>query len=124
MNELNYATQPASKRLLDAGIVLETENYWRIYGVDEDPVIELVTAKHRLDGWGKCNLTTYPAPMFTEVWRELPKNSGKMIKLMRDFYGDNVSTEFLFRRLFDIAHNVDFAVTLLIWVTEKKRKER
>ena len=124
MNELNYATREASQRLFDAGIVLATEKVWATM---PDPV-------HRGKLGKSVTQIIYPplypykeqipAPCFAEVWRELPKNSGEMIKLMRDFYGDNVSTEFLFRRLFDIAYNVDFAVTLLIWVTEKKRKER
>ena len=70
MNELNYASLEASKRLVDAGIVLETDAS-RI----EDP----------LGGWNKRVLPTQmcktkyqfntrlPAPSMAEVWRELPE---------------------------------------------------
>jgi hypothetical protein len=72
MNELNNASLEASKRLVDAGIVLETDAS-RI----EDP----------LGGWNKRVLPTQmcktkyqfnkrlPAPSMAEVWRELPEQT-------------------------------------------------
>lgn len=57
MNPLNYATLEASKRLVDAGIVLETEQH-----------------HHEIVEWeGKQVKLTIPAPSMAEVWRELPE---------------------------------------------------
>ena len=66
MNPLNYASFEASKRLLDAGVVLDTEASWCNYGdkwsigytglIKDDP-------KKR---------PFIPAPSMAEVWRELP----------------------------------------------------
>ena len=126
MNELNYATLEASQRLFDAGIVLETENYWRIYGVDEDPVIELVTAEHRLDGWDRCNLRTYPAPSMAEVWRELPETD-VLMDFVRKYTMATCEGWIVINiqeYVFNLLRNVNRMIDLLIWVTEQKRKER
>lgn len=120
MNKLNYATFEVSKRLFDAGVVLETENYWRIYGVDEDPVIELVTAKHRLDGWDKCNLTTYPAPSMAEVWGELPDGC----IAYKGIFHTEAYRKFGAQESKMNTHPTDALIDLLIWVTEQKRKEK
>lgn len=137
MNELNVATFEASQRLFDAGAVLATENYWRIYGVDEDPVIELVTAEHRLDGWDRCNLRTYPAPSMAEVWRELPEvfeyeSIQAYLSITKSRKKDN--TTYAFYALPDdkavcgskkhSRNPADALIDLLIWVTEQKRKEK
>lgn len=66
MNPLNYASLEASKKLVDAGIVLITDVQW-IYRV-----------KRGVWGGGHYELYTgidtpsIPAPCFTDVWRELP----------------------------------------------------
>ena len=65
MNPLNYASLEASKRLVEAGIILETERYWMHY-INES----YLTHFH-------CEKTEYPffktpAPSMSEVWRELP----------------------------------------------------
>ena len=68
MNPLNYASLEASKRLVEAGIVLETEAIWR---KNRDRRVEpgyYLTRKalyHRK--------TDIPAPSMAEVWRELPE---------------------------------------------------
>lgn len=81
MNELNYASLSASKKLVDNGIVLETDYYWATYSestlqsirdagkVYPRPYLvtkESIHEKHRT-GHGY-----YPAPSFAEIWRELP----------------------------------------------------
>lgn len=74
MNPLNYATLEASKRLVDAGIVLETEKVWvqipNLYVTNPDGSSPL--------RW-ECRDKAYgsykdfiPAPSMAEVWRELP----------------------------------------------------
>jgi len=64
MNPLNYATLEASKCLVDAGIVLETEKKWYFYDKkwNEHP-----------SNTGLKLVQTMPRPSMAEVWRELPK---------------------------------------------------
>jgi hypothetical protein len=70
---LNYASFEASKKLFEAGIVLETEFYW----------VEREDWSHtNLDGSSKnvmtidakdnCDEFAIPAPNFGDVWRESP----------------------------------------------------
>jgi hypothetical protein len=74
MNPLNYASLEASKRLVDAGIVLETEYYW--IRVANSPMM-LHNNIHGADDY-------YPAPSMAEVWRELPDiNQGARIYLTK-----------------------------------------
>ena len=66
MNLLNYGSLKASKRLVDAGIVLETDFYWILYPTEAgyllgDKSSVLLSIKH------------YPAPSMAEAWRELPR---------------------------------------------------
>ena len=63
MNSFNYASLEASKKLVDNGIVLETEAYW--IRVANSPMM-LVDNRHGADEY-------YPAPSMAEVWRELPE---------------------------------------------------
>jgi len=75
MNELNYASFESSKKLFDAGIILETEFYW----VEREDWSSL-----NLDGSSKniitidekddCDEFAIPAPSFGEAWRELPED--------------------------------------------------
>ncbi len=64
MNTQNYASLEACQRLVDAGIVLETEKAWFFSTTGW----ELVDRhdKH------KVNKHYLPAPSMAEVWRELP----------------------------------------------------
>ena len=61
MNNLNYASFEASKKLLDAGIVLETDAVW-----------EEKEGQTRLNLKANCP-DGFPAPSMAEVWRELPE---------------------------------------------------
>ena len=63
MNPLNYASLEASKKLVENGIVLETDAVWG----------KLDTCDYGLFySWQYANDDCIPAPCFTEVWRELP----------------------------------------------------
>ena len=86
MNELDHASLEASKKLVDAGIVLETEKYFEIpYEEDSDTFCQVnnngtdaavLPAKIRRS-------IKIPRPCFTEVWRELPHNTW----LRKDYIG-------------------------------------
>ena len=77
MNELNYASFEASKRLVDAGVVLETDAIWSLFYNGWRLVLR--TELHPL-------VEDYPAPSMAEVWRELQKNV--------IFYGANLYFSF------------------------------
>jgi hypothetical protein len=70
MNEANYASLEASKRLAEAGILLETEAGWyKIFrpGFHSfDMVLSMRSGNEKFYG------DNYPAPSMAEVWRELP----------------------------------------------------
>ena len=67
MNELNFASLEASKKLVDNGIVLETDFVWRL-GADGWKLLN----KDWVTNMMSNTYESYPAPCFTEVWRELP----------------------------------------------------
>jgi len=74
MNAFYYASLEASKKLVDAGIVLETEFYWHRPLFQDDYELKHVSAIQELLPLGsKVRNTPYPAPSMAEVWRELPE---------------------------------------------------
>ncbi len=72
MNLNNYASPEASKRLADAGIVLETEAVWYKF---PDTDWKLGRIGYEIDKYS----IHIPAPSMAEVWRELPTGT-RMIK--------------------------------------------
>ena len=65
MNKLNYASLSASKKLVDNGIVLETEKTWFFRNTGWE-MVDRYAAHH-------VNRHYLPAPSMAEVWRELPE---------------------------------------------------
>jgi hypothetical protein len=63
MNPNNHGTLEACKRLVDAGIVLETEQFWSE---------QWEKGKWELNG-GERHQDDISAPSMAEVWRELPE---------------------------------------------------
>ncbi len=117
MNQLNYATLEASKRLVDAGIVLETETVWR---KNRDLRVEpgyYLTRKalyHRK--------TDIPAPCMAEVWRELPSDDWELYQLIRKylmFRGLDFEDYSVAMELIRIARSADALIDLLIWVRKE-----
>lgn len=122
MNPLNYATLEASKRLHDAGIVLETYFYWC-----QDK-----------DGWYFRGEGTYhrdnitpaiPAPSMAEVWRELPEDisySTMISSLMMWKFNKGKYTEVGYWWHEEIiisklnTNPTDALIDLLIWVRKVK----
>jgi hypothetical protein len=69
MNTLNYASLEASKKLVDAGIILETENVWVIpVSINEWKIVSNKESESY-----SLYRKKYPAPSMAEVWRELPR---------------------------------------------------
>jgi hypothetical protein len=71
MNELNFASLRASKKLVDNGIVLETEAGW--YKIFRPGCHAFVMVLSMRSGNEKFYGDNYPAPSMAEVWRELPE---------------------------------------------------
>ena len=76
MNELNYASLEASKKLVDNGIVLETEKYFEIPYEEDSKTFCQVNNNGTDAAVLPAKLQRgikIPRPCFTEVWRELPE---------------------------------------------------
>ena len=126
MNELNYASLEASKKLVDNGIVLETDYYWATYSestlqsirdtgkVYPRPYLvtkESIHEKHRT-GHGY-----YPAPCFTDVWRELPAKIGAdhILEIYKE-YGFT-KAQYWGLDLYGYSKNpTDALIDLLVWL--------
>lgn len=109
MNELNYASVEASKKLVDTGIMLETEAVWR---KKRDKTGYYLT-------WKKLYHRTsdIPAPTMAEVWRELPEET-VCKKQYDETKCTNVSTYDL--KVFFNSNPTDALIDLLIWVRKEK----
>jgi len=70
MNELNYASLEASKKLVENGIVLDEVDFMWFERETDDWILipsDHVSIKAFQDGHA------YPAPCFTDIWRNLPE---------------------------------------------------
>lgn len=127
MNNLNYASLEASKKLHDAGIILKTDYVWAgIYGT----TVSLENQKWVLIPKSTHNVQI-PAACFAEVWRELPAD----IFIERKRYRLNMWKVDNELRCCYVSQDASFATTpicnenptdalidLLIWVKEQNRE--
>jgi hypothetical protein len=130
MNELDHASLEASKKLVDSGIVLETDYYWATYSESTLQSIrdagkayprpylvtkESIHEKHRT-GHGY-----YPAPCFTEVWWELP--GGTVCKKQPDGITKAYTDEpFSNLKVMFNTNPTDALIELKIWLEKEKGK--
>jgi hypothetical protein len=118
MNEQNYGSFEACKRLYDAGIVVETEAVWCKYGnnwsigyrglVEDDP----------------RKRPFIPAPSMAEAWRMLPdKIDGgyelALFKIMNGNQAGYIRENTIFRPLFFSVIPTDALIDLLIWTRKE-----
>jgi hypothetical protein len=77
MNELNYASLEASKKMVDNGIVLETDAVWVKWYFDSSTPYNREPYEWRLQYKAliQTDFESISAPCFTEVWMELEKNT-------------------------------------------------
>jgi hypothetical protein len=125
MNQNNYASLEASKRLVEAGIVLETEALW-FFGTDNE--------WHLSEIW-LCNYAkqAIPAPSMAEVWRELPAtipDRGLYTPVNLRKAGDGKTWVSYFRVGIPIIDSIkadinptDALIDLLIWVRKEADHE-
>ena len=114
MNTQNVGSLEACKRLVDAGVVLETDWYW----------VKLITREEwvlsTLDNVFLKFYESIPAPCFTEVWRELPEWTEckkqavetKCVVMTKD----NI-------KVFFSENPTDALIDLLIWVRKEQGNE-
>ena len=129
MNELDYTSLEISKRLAEAGIVLETDALWAtsIHG----GASQLIHKEDADKLFGQ--VTIVPAPSMAEVWRELPENitqdetyyyrtlQSRQCYHFASYRDDN--DDRLMDQHFMNANPTDALIDLLIWVTKEVRYE-
>jgi hypothetical protein len=105
MNPLDYGSLEACKRLVDNGIVLETEWVWRKKRDKTGYYLSRKALYHRT--------SDIPAPCMAEVWRELPYGASiqKLMTCYARDHKENVE--------FEADNPTDALIDLLIW----QRKE-
>jgi len=118
MNTQNFASLEACKRLVEAGIVLETDFYW----------VKLITR----DEWVLSTLDnvvlkfyeSIPAPSMAEVWRELPEHitkGGTIQYLEMGKTGSKTYAAYDFADDYILFDNpTDALIDLLIWTRKEK----
>jgi hypothetical protein len=119
MNPNNYGTLEACQRLVDAGIVLETDCWWqwsKEYGWRIYPAINPEV----------CEEIKYlPAPSMVEVWRELLSNNNVCLSGQQD--GETtVWTYSGWKQTSPDISNInptDALIDLLIWLTAQKEDQ-
>jgi hypothetical protein len=124
MNPDNCASLEASKRLVEAGIVLETEMGWYKIFRPGSHVFDWVLS------WRGGNKGTffgdnYPAPSMAEVWRELPP--GTELRKAHSFteafsFADTENADSIYPPCNSPDNPTDALIDLLIWVRWVNRR--
>jgi hypothetical protein len=122
MNNLNYATLEASKKLHDAGIMLETEAVWVKWYFDGSILSDRNPYEWRLQykALTQTDFESIPAPCFTDVWRELPFQS--YIKKLDDgstlvwICDDDADGKYIESNMIANTNPTDALIDLLVWL--------
>jgi hypothetical protein len=122
MNELNYASLEASKKLVENGIMLETDAVWVKWYFDGSILSDRNPYEWRLQykALTQTDFESIPAPCFTEVWRELPESitkGGTIQYLEMGKTGSKTYAAYDFADEYVLFDNpTDALAELLIWV--------
>jgi hypothetical protein len=134
MNTQNVASLEACKRLVDAGIVLETDFYWYVY--NEDMCRSLIAADKAIPApylvnrasvrtrIGSIPTAYVPAPSMAEVWRELPETIDEYDLTCEKIFNGGMQAGYTtydvsglrWKVLLNAANPTDAMIDLLIWV--------
>jgi hypothetical protein len=119
MNQLNYGSLEACQRLVQAGIVLETEEVWSRSGGNEWHL------EYNSDSI--LLLPKIPAPSMAEVWRELPeelsiRHCTYSLRIYRYKGRSHAGYQFYedVEVMKDSVNPTDALIDLLIWVKGEK----
>jgi hypothetical protein len=134
MSELDHASLSASKKLVENGIMLETDAVWVKWYFDGSILSDRNPYEWRLQYKAliQTDFESIPAPCFMEVWRELPevhktesgiecrlqldkirRNDGVVVSSAQYVYGDEDQYVIKF---FANINPADALAELLIWV--------
>lgn len=113
MNPQNCGSLPACQRLVEAGIVLETEAVWATDGCDWR-----LMSKDYIGSW----LRYIPAPLMVEVWRDIALSDVENYWEYLSKRGGFASLPIKWEWVFEIMSNLDRGVDLLIWVRQRKEE--
>lgn len=108
MNELNYASLEASKKLHEAGIAMRTDYYW---------------ASIDMKNWSLCviphkvGFKEYPAPSVTELLREMPTETS--VEKTDDGY---IVPAWKWNRYYCNENPADALIELYMWLEKEKKK--
>lgn len=107
----NYTTLEASKRLVAAGIVLETDHYWT--GIS--PTSWTITHNKDNGSW-----ESIPAPSMSELWRKLPKREKDIMNCILVMNDWNIKRTDIALLCIEICRDPDKLADLLIWVKGRR----
>ena len=134
MNPNNYASLEASQRLVEAGVMLETDFYWYVY--NEDMCRSLIAADKAIPApylvnrasvrtrIGSIPTAYVPAPSMAEVWRELPETIDEYDLTCEKIFNGGMQAGYTtydvsglrWKVLLNAANPTDAMIDLLIWV--------
>jgi len=117
MNEANYASLEASKRLVEAGIAVETDCYWWI-GPHTKKLIDYKPSESELSQYVN-GVNIYPAPSMAEVWRELPEDT--IIGKDKTYTGSFIIGKTIHDHR--STNPTDALIDLLIWLKQEAEHE-
>ena len=125
MNELNYATLPASKRLVEAGIVLETEAWWMLMLNGTFGLVHCSTEV--MKDVVKQRPGSIPAPSMAEVWGELPELIDEYDLTCEKIFNGGMQAGYTtydvsglrWKVLLNNTNPTDALIDLLIWVRKE-----
>jgi len=141
MNPNNYASLEASQRLVEAGVMLETDFYWYVY--NEDMCRSLIAADKAIPApylvnrasvrtrIGSIPTAYVPAPSMAEVWRELPETIDEYDLTCEKIFNGGMQAGYTtydvsglrWKVLLNAANPTDAMIDLLIWVRKEASDE-
>lgn len=119
MNESNYGTLEACKKLVEKGIVLRTEAVWATDGCDWR-----LMSRNYIGSWLYC----IPAPSMAEAWRELPETIEEYDLTCEKIFNGGLQAGYTaydvsglrWKVLLNNSNPTDALIDLLIFVKEHK----
>lgn len=124
MKTYNYGSHEVCQRLVDAGIVLETEAWWGMIS-NNQWILQKGDSKY------KASNVLVPAPSMVEVWRSLPLYTNdigqymlpNLVKVSFDLYSafySNCDGDRPVPQVYQNNKSTDALIDLLIWVRTKE----
>jgi hypothetical protein len=117
MNPNNYCTLEAAKRLVEAGIVIDTD-FYHVKHLSGGYWQQSIRSKNELLNIPIENVAeVLPAPSMAEVWRELPDS----VQLFKDPIIKQTVARLFNSSTFAGTNTTDALIELLIWVRREAK---